>query len=86
GAEYQLTLFNGRRLANTENVRNSNQYGQQHRFDIFSAGLFSNITVFKTANSSLPSGAIGATVNLLSDDPLAYEENNLQVMLTAATL
>lgn len=86
GAEYQLTLFNGRRLANTENVRNSNQYGQQHRFDIFSAGLFSNITVFKTANSSLPSGAIGATVNLLSDNPLAYEENNLQVMLTAATL
>ncbi|OUS68885.1 hypothetical protein B5G52_18320 [Pseudoalteromonas sp. A601] len=86
GAEYQLTLFNGRRLANTENVRNSNQYGQQHRFDIFSAGLFSNITVYKTAEPSLPSGAIGATVNLLSDDPLAYEENNLQVMLTAATL
>ncbi|WP_394189510.1 TonB-dependent receptor [Pseudoalteromonas atlantica] len=86
GAEYQLTLFNGRRLANTENVRNSNQYGQQHRFDIFSAGLFSNITVFKTTDPSLPSGAIGATVNLLSDDPLAYEENNLQIMLTAATL
>lgn len=86
GPEYQLTLFNGRRLANTENVRNSNQYGQQHRFDIFSAGLFSNITVFKTTDPILPSGAIGSTVNLLSDDPLAYEENNLEVMLTAATL
>ena len=86
GAEYQLTLFNGHRLANTENVRNSNQYGQQHRFDIFSAGLFSNIAVYKTTNSSLPSGAVGATVNLLSDDPLAYQDNNLQVMLTTATL
>ncbi|HEA16173.1 MAG TPA: TonB-dependent receptor [Pseudoalteromonas prydzensis] len=86
GAEYQLTLFNGHRLANTENVRNSNQYGQQHRFDIFSAGLFSNIAVYKTTEPSLPSGAIGATVNLLSDDPLAYQENNLQVMLTAAAL
>ncbi|MBE0455894.1 MAG: TonB-dependent receptor [Pseudoalteromonas prydzensis] len=86
GAEYQLTLFNGHRLANTENVRNSNQYGQQHRFDIFSAGLFSNIAVYKTTNSSLPSGAVGATVNLLSDDPLAYQDNNLQVMLTGAAL
>lgn len=86
GAEYQLTLFNGHRLANTENVRNSNQYGQQHRFDIFSAGLFSNIAVYKTSNSSLPSGAVGATVNLLSDDPLAYQDNNLQVMLTGAAL
>ncbi|MBB1332131.1 MULTISPECIES: TonB-dependent receptor [unclassified Pseudoalteromonas] len=86
GAEYQLTLFNGHRLANTENVRNSNQYGQQHRFDIFSAGLFSNIAVYKTTNSSLPSGAVGATVNLLSDDPLAYQDNNLQVMLTTAAL
>ncbi|MBB1365296.1 TonB-dependent receptor [Pseudoalteromonas sp. SR44-5] len=86
GAEYQLTLFNGHRLANTENVRNSNQYGQQHRFDIFSAGLFSNIAVYKTSNSSLPSGAVGATVNLLSDDPLAYQDNNLQVMLTTAAL
>ena len=86
GAEYQLTLFNGHRLANTENVRNSNQYGQQHRFDIFNAGLFSNITVYKTAEPSLPSGAIGATVNLLSDDPLAYQDNNVQVMLTAAAL
>ena len=86
GAEYQLTLFNGHRLANTENVRNSNQYGQQHRFDIFSAGLFSNIAVYKTSNSSLPSGAVAATVNLLSDDPLAYQDNNLQVMLTGAAL
>lgn len=86
GAEYQLTLFNGHRLANTENVRNSNQYGQQHRFDILSAGLFSNIAVYKTAPANLPSGAIGATLNLQSDDPLAYQDNNLQVMLTAAAL
>lgn len=86
GAEYQLTLFNGRRLANTENVRNSNQYGKAHRFDIFSAGLFSNIAVSKTADPRLPSGAVGATVNLFSDNPLAYQENNVEVMLTAAAL
>ncbi|MBU2926376.1 TonB-dependent receptor [Colwellia sp. 1_MG-2023] len=86
GAEYQLTLFNGRRLANTENVRNSNQYGKAHRFDIFSAGLFSNVAVSKTADPRLPSGAIGATVNLFSDAPLDYQKNNLDVRLTVAAL
>ncbi|WP_159818925.1 TonB-dependent receptor [Colwellia sp. 20A7] len=86
GAEYQLTLFNGRRLANTENVRNSNQYGKAHRFDIFSAGLFSNIAVSKTADPRLPSGAIGATVNLFSDAPLDYQKNNADVKLTVAAL
>lgn len=86
GPEYQLTLLNGHRLANTENVRNSNQYGQQYRFDTFSAELFSNIAVYKLADSRLPSGAAGATVNLMSDDPLSFDDDHLKVTLTSAAL
>jgi len=86
GPEYQLTLLNGHRLANTENVRNSNQYGQQYRFDTFSAELFSNIAVYKLADSRFPSGAAGATVNLVSDDPLSFDGDHLKVTLTSAAL
>lgn len=86
GPEYQLTLLNGHRLANTENVRNSNQYGQQYRFDTFSAELFSNIAVYKLADARLPSGAAGATVNLMSDDPLSLNSNHFKATLTSAAL
>ncbi|GKW52602.1 TonB-dependent receptor [Pseudoalteromonas sp. NCCP-2140] len=86
GPEYQLTLLNGHRLANTENVRNSNQYGQQYRFDTFSAELFSNIAVYKLADARLPSGAAGATVNLISDDPLSFDDDHLKATLTSAAL
>ena len=85
-AEYQMTLLNGHRLANTENVRNSNQYGQQYRFDTLSAGLFNEVALYKTANVQNPSGASGATVDLRSDNPLAYEFTSAQVRLTAASL
>lgn len=84
-AEYQMTLLNGHRLANTENIRNSNQYGQQYRFDTLSAGLFNQVTMFKTAATAQPAGAAGATVDLLSDDPLDYKFNSAQVRLTAAS-
>lgn len=86
GAEYQLTLLNGRRIANTENVRNSNQYGQEYRFDTLSAGVFSAVEVHKTASSTLPTGAVGATINIVSDEPLEYKQAHLQIKMLGSRL
>lgn len=86
GAEYQMVLLNGRRVANTENVRNSNQYGQQFRFDTLSSGLFSNVSVYKTSDARLPLGGIGANIDLKSTRPLEFEHSAMNIGLDVAAL
>ncbi|MBN7821752.1 TonB-dependent receptor [Bowmanella yangjiangensis] len=86
GPAYQLTLLNGRRIANTENVRNSNQYGQEYRFDTLSAGVFSAVELHKTADSALPAGAIGAVANIISEKPLSLPSQQTQLTLSGTNL
>ncbi|WP_181405052.1 TonB-dependent receptor domain-containing protein [Aestuariibacter sp. GS-14] len=86
GAEYQQTLLNGRRIANTENVRNSTQQGTLYRFDTLSAGVFSAVELVKSADVTMPSGAIGAVANILGDNPLLHTQNGVEFKVGASWL
>lgn len=58
-----LVTFNGRQLANTTGDRSFN-------FDNLAAESISTIEVFKTAEIKLPSGGLGATIDLQTQKPL----------------
>lgn len=76
GAQYQQVLFNERRIANTENVRNSTQLGQAFRFDTLLPQAFYGVEVVKSPTANARTGHLGASVNLLSFQPLAREDSS----------
>ncbi|EGG30729.1 TonB-dependent receptor [Aequoribacter fuscus] len=70
GPEFNLVTLNGRQMPTVKG-----QYGGGRSFnfgDIASPGVAS-LEIFKTANSSLPSGGIGSTVNMVTTKPLNVE-------------
>ena len=67
GPEFNLVTLNGRQMPTAPGVWSG---GRSFNFgDIASPGV-SAIEVFKSANSALPSGGIGATVNMVTTKPL----------------
>jgi len=67
GPEFNLVTLNGRQMPTAPGVWGG---GRSFNFgDIASPGV-SAIEVFKAANSTLPSGGIGATVNMVTTKPL----------------
>jgi len=67
GPEFNLVTLNGRQMPTAPGV-----YGGGRSFnfgDIASPGV-SAVEVYKAANSTLPSGGIGATVNMVTTKPL----------------
>ena len=67
GPEFNLVTLNGRQMPTAPGVWDG---GRSYNFgDIASPGI-SAVEVFKSANSALPSGGIGATVNMVTTKPL----------------
>ena len=67
GPEFNLVTLNGRQMPTAPGVWEG---GRSFNFgDIASPGV-SAIEVYKSANSTLPSGGIGATVNMVTTKPL----------------
>ena len=70
GPEFNLVTLNGRQMPTV-----SGRWGGGRSFnfgDIASPGV-SAVEVFKAANSTLPSGGIGSTVNMVTTRPLMVE-------------
>jgi iron complex outermembrane receptor protein len=63
GPQYNAVLFNGRRLATTENTR-------AFAFDTVASELIGGINVYKTQEAYLPEGGIGGTVDARTSRPL----------------
>lgn len=63
GPEFNSVFLNGRTLA-TDNP------GREFSFDILASDIIQRAEVFKTSSSNLPSGGIGATVNIVTGRPL----------------
>ncbi|XOV86429.1 MAG: TonB-dependent receptor [Pseudomonadota bacterium] len=67
GPEFNLVTLNGRQMPTAPGVYEG---GRSFNFgDIASPGI-SAVEVYKSANSSLPSGGIGAAVNMVTTKPL----------------
>jgi len=67
GPEYNLVTLNGRQMPTAPGVWSG---GRSFNFgDIASPGIAA-VEVFKSANARLPSGGIGATVNMVTTKPL----------------
>lgn len=71
-AQRNMVTLNGRQMVNTEGDRSFN-------FDNLSAEGISGLEVHKTAKANLPSGGIGATINLLTNKPLALGETKASI-------
>ena len=70
GPEFNLVTLNGRQMPTAPEVWSG---GRSFNFgDIASPGIAA-VEVFKSANSTLPSGGIGATVNMVTTKPLNVE-------------
>ncbi|NND46000.1 MAG: TonB-dependent receptor [Xanthomonadales bacterium] len=70
GPEFNLVTLNGRQMPTAPEVYSG---GRSFNFgDIASPGVQA-VEVFKSANSTLPSGGIGATVNMVTTKPLNIE-------------
>lgn len=63
GPEFNTVTVNGRTMA-TDND------GREFSFDVLSSDIISRAEVFKTYTPDLPSGAIGANVNIVTARPL----------------
>ena len=70
GPEFNLVTLNGRQMPTVPG-----QYGGGRSFnfgDIASPGV-SAVETYKSSNSALPSGGIGATINMVTTKPLSVE-------------
>ena len=70
GPEFNLVTLNGRQMPTV-----AGQYGGGRSFnfgDIASPGV-SAVEIYKSANSTLPSGGIGSTVNMVTTKPLMVD-------------
>lgn len=72
GSARNLVTLNGRQLANTTGDRSFN-------FDNLAAEGISGLEVFKTSYAKLPTGGLGATINLQTNEPLAIGEDKASV-------
>ncbi len=79
GPEFNLVTLNGRQMPTSPGVWVG---GRSYNFgDIASPGI-SAVEVFKSANSILPSGGIGATVNMVTTRPLNVEGTKKSISLS----
>ena len=70
GPEFNLVTLNGRQMPTAPGVYEG---GRSYNFgDIASPGV-SAVEVYKAANAALPSGGIGATVNMVTTKPLKVD-------------
>jgi iron complex outermembrane recepter protein len=66
GPDFNTVLVNGRQMASENDTR-------AFSFDTISADMVNSINVYKTATATQQSGGIGATVNITTARPLAFD-------------
>ena len=66
GPDFNTVLVNGRQIASENDAR-------AFSFDTVSADMVNGISVYKTATATQQSGGIGATVNITTARPLAWD-------------
>lgn len=66
GPEFNSVLFNGRRMATTENTR-------AFSFDTIASDMVSEMHVYKTQGAALREGGIGGTVDVRTARPLSLD-------------
>lgn len=66
GPDFNTVLVNGRQIASENDAR-------AFSFDTVSADMVNGISVYKTASATQQSGGIGATVNITTARPLAWD-------------
>ena len=77
GPEFNTVLLNGRTIA-TDND------GREFSFDVLASDIIQRAEVFKSSTSNLPSGGIGATVNVVTARPLDQGGSGSTLTFSAA--
>lgn len=77
GPEFNAVTVNGRQMA-TDNP------GREFSFDVLASDIIQRAEVYKTASAKLPSGGIGANVNIVTAKPL--DRSGPSVAFSAAGL
>ena len=72
GPEFNAVTINGRQMA-TDNP------GREFSFDVLASDIIQRAEVYKTASAKLPSGGIGANVNIVTAQPLDRTGSNISV-------
>ncbi len=70
GPQFNTVLVNGRQIA-------SDSAGREFNFDVLSSDLITGANVYKTGQSNLVSGGIGATVNVTTAKP--FDNPGMQI-------
>jgi iron complex outermembrane receptor protein len=76
GPQFNTVLVNGRSFA-------SDNYGREFSFDLLAAELISGADVYKSSQSRIQDGGIGATINLRTSRPLELKGFNAIVSAKA---
>ena len=88
GPSFNLVTLNGRQLpvASSPDVETLNSATQSRAFNFaeIASESVSAVNVYKTARADLPSGGIGATVDIQTARPFDYDEGDLKAVLSAA--
>lgn len=81
---FQIVTQDGKALAVNENVRDSGQDGRQFRFDVLAPDTIAGVTVNKTPLATQDEGAIGATIDIKTYDPLDLPNRTVRVSAAAS--
>jgi TonB-dependent receptor len=86
GPQYNMVTLNGRQLPGADGFSNGDSViggtgagTRAFNFAQLSSDAIAGITVYKTGRASVPSGGIGATIDILTDRPLNHDGMVLSV-------
>ena len=77
GSDFNLVLLNGRQMPTSSLTATEVTSGRSFDFSNLASESVSAVEVYKTSMSSIPTGGIGATVNILTARPLAIGDRQL---------
>ncbi|MGH8222192.1 MAG: TonB-dependent receptor [Woeseiaceae bacterium] len=79
GPDYNLVLLNGRQMPATQIEDTTASDSRAFDFANLASEAVSAVEVYKTSRASIPTGGIGATVNIRTTRPLEHDERILNV-------
>ncbi len=77
GSDFNLVLLNGRTMPSSSIFATNVTAGRSFDFSNLASEAVAAVEVYKTSMSSIPTGGIGATVNILTARPLAIGERQM---------
>lgn len=73
GPDFNLVLLNGRQMPGTG-------YDRSFKFENLSSDGVSSIELYKSARAEIPTGGLGATINIITTKPLASPGQKIAIM------